>query len=894
MSKKKVYEKITKKHIEVTLGIIIILICMYGVINYTIVSNLMTYGLLFLFGNLYIFVYLFIMYLGISLILKGKIKKIKFNFIFTGLIFLIISIIMMLTLLNPSFKEMKFTNFDISSFVSFENMSKKGITFSSTYGSGFIGIFIVTLLNSIFQTYYVTWVFCGLFFVLSFIFIFYYPIKKLILYIKNNDRDSKFKKAKNIEEDTSNNVNQQTTTNTLQIENKQAETIEVKEEPKPIYNDEVNIKKPTANYNSYFEDENYGIRRPKFNMDFVSQENIATPKQNVVQEEPKPIVFQNDLNKVEPKEDILEQAMDEETSKIEDEIDPMFSVDYDENEVIEDTLDDEENAQEEYLEDDINVDDNISSNEEFIYGESIEDKKDENVQETSPQLETKIVEEKPVEEVAKKEPIKYFVPTDEFLEDHQDSEETILKNKEINDLRVEIINKTFDDFKVGAKAISYTIGPSVTRFDIAPNADVSITVVEKYLADIARNLGGLGIRFERIVPGKTTSAIEVPNEKASIVGYKSFLSKMKEPKPEIDLNIPFGIDINGNPVYANLANFPHMLISGASGSGKSVYIHSIIMTLILRNSFENLKLLLVDPKDVEFSKYNGIPHLLSPNISDANKAKMALDKLCDEMDYRYAQLKETGASKLEEYNEDAPLYNLPKLPYIVCVLDEYADLMSLNKDITMPVCRLAQKARAAGIHIIICTQRPSAEIVSGVLKSNITVRAALMASAAVDSRIMFDQNGAEELIGYGDMLVSCSLISKNSLVRVQSPLLNRVEIRGVVNYLKDTYGTFYDDNYTNLTILDEVNNEFIDSANNDPLYPQVKEVAYENDYLSISQLCNRFKVGYNRAKRLYSQLQKDGIIDSSKELDSNNKGKKVLAHSDEELKDLQDEKEGLV
>lgn len=879
MAKTKLYEKINKKHIDIALGIIVILICIYGVINYTVVSNLMTYALVFLFGNLYIFTYLFFMFLGVCLILKGKLKKFKFNFISCGIIFLIIAVIMMLTLLNDNFKEMKFSNFDISSFISYDAFSKNGITFNINYGSGFIGIFIVTIFNSIFQTHYVTWIFCGLIFLASFGFLFYYPIKRLILFFKNIDKDSKFKAAKNI--DLEETYIEENNSNINKIEQQKQNYINQKEvEPSLESSDieETIVSKPTANYNSYFEEENFGIGRPKFNPNLLNnEEEIHTTSEEIHEEKNEPMYIKESA-----KDEKSDQLLGDEV-QIEEEIDPMFSVDYEEN--ISQTEIVESNFENEYVENDIEVVESLNEDVSLI-------KENQIIEENKPEIMIKPeVKEEPAPKV---KPIKYFVPVDNFLEDHNDTEETILKNKEINDTRLEIINKTFSDFKIGAKAISYTIGPSVTRFDIATNADVSITSVEKYTNDIAINLGGLGIRFERIVPGKTTSAIEVPNEKASIVSYKDFYYKMGEPKQNIDLNVPFGINISGEPVYANLANFPHMLISGSSGSGKSVYVHNIIMTLILRNNFQNLKLLLIDPKDVEFSKYNGIPHLLSPNIAEPQKAKLALDKLCDEMDYRYAQLKETGASKLEEYNEDAENMGLPKLPYIVCILDEFADLVMVNKDIMNPVARLAQKARAAGIHVILCTQRPSADIVSGILKSNITVRAALMASAAIDSRIMFDQNGAEELIGNGDMLVSCSLISKNSLVRVQSPFLSRLEIRGVVNYLKETYGTYYDDNYTNLTILDEATQEFDDEGASDPLYPEVKDLAYGRDFISISHVCNTFKVGYNRAKRLYTQLQKDGIVDSSKEFDSNNKGKKVLVHSDEELEDINNGTEGLI
>ncbi len=450
--------------------------------------------------------------------------------------------------------------------------------------------------------------------------------------------------------------------------------------------------------------------------------------------------------------------------------------------------------------------------------------------------------------------------------------------------RMNVINEFCERFKIRAKAIDFTIGPSVTQYDLQPEGDYSIGGFGKYLEDLSRELGGIKVRFSPIVPGKRTSGIEIQNVKSSIVYFKDVFSHLPtlDSKKYNGMFVPFGKDISGNYVNLNFQKLPHLLVCGTTGSGKSVFMHSVLMSMIMRSSPEYFKLLIVDPKQVEFPKYREIPHLLCPVITEANEAYNALTKVVKMMEERYKILSECDLSDLKEYNEEyAPKNDKPKIPFVLVVIDEYADLVGENKNISAPVQRLAQKARAAGIHILLTTQAPRSDVINGIIKSNFSARVALLCGNGVDSQNIIDTYGAEKLLGNGDMLVkSPLLIEHNGMARVQSSLIEKDEIKEVLDFIRSRYPADYDPRF--MHIEDECKDEIVEmdqderrSAYNDELYDKVKEFVCSLEYASASKIQRTFGTGFNRAGKLFKRLVDEGIVEDNHG-ENNSKGSKVL------------------
>ena len=343
----------------------------------------------------------------------------------------------------------------------------------------------------------------------------------------------------------------------------------------------------------------------------------------------------------------------------------------------------------------------------------------------------------------------------------------------------------------------------------------------------------------------------------------------------------FGKNIKGETIFADFDEFPHILIAGTTGSGKSIFVNSIIVTLIMRNSPDDLKLVLVDPKKVEMSRYKDMPHLLCPIITDPNDAKTLIDRLCKEMEERYMLFSDNGSTNIKEFNEDAPGLGLEKLPYIVVVLDEYADIVDQCKEISMPVVSLAQKARACGIHLLISTQRPSTNVVTGVIKANLPTHVALMTASSVDSITIIGEGGAEKLIGKGDMLVQSPLVSRVGVVRLQGCFIHRTEISRVVGYLKEHYETHYDEKFLNLEEeATQAANEYMQTPEfkehgntEEERYQSIKEWVMSQEFMSISRIQRECGVGFNRAGRFFLRLQSEGVVGNETE---GNKGCRVL------------------
>lgn len=449
-----------------------------------------------------------------------------------------------------------------------------------------------------------------------------------------------------------------------------------------------------------------------------------------------------------------------------------------------------------------------------------------------------------------------------------------------------IINQTFANFKVGARVVSYTIGPSVTRYDIQCDPDVQVSSLDHYMPDISVHLGGVAVRFEAIVRGKITSGLEIVNKTSQTVPLKDVVAALPSDSKK-NLYIPFGESISGDFISADLSDFPHMLVAGATGSGKSVFMHGMIMSLIMRNRPEDLKIVMVDPKHVEMACYKEIPHLLCPIIKEPTEAKVCFEKLISEMERRYRVFEDAGVRNIREFNEYAEPKGLEKLPFIVVVVDEFADLVDNCKDIGGYVVRLAQKARAAGMHLIISTQRPSVDVITGVIKANLQTRVALSVASPTDSVTILNQGGAEELAGRGDMLVDCPLVSKTGLTRVQGCYVETSEIAAVTTYIKNQVKTEYDPRFLDLVdheaqaqeqqAIAEANapsKAELKAAEGDQFYEYVKGMIETQEYTSISRIQREFGVGFPRAGKLFARLQNEGIVSQTAE--SSSKGCKVL------------------
>ena len=496
---------------------------------------------------------------------------------------------------------------------------------------------------------------------------------------------------------------------------------------------------------------------------------------------------------------------------------------------------------------------------------------------TQPQIQPQpLVEEKP----KPRERVKWIQPSTEVLNVYETSEQQEI-NRRVADERKELINATFQDFGVGAHVEDYTIGPSITRFNVKYDHNVSVRAVSNMVQDIQIRLSGVSARFENIVEGQSTSGLEIPYANVTTVSFKDVYEALPDVKKH-PLAVAFGKNIKGDVIWADYDDFPHALVAGTTGSGKSIFVNSVIVSLIMRNSPDDLKLVLVDPKKVEMARYKDMPHLLCPIITEAQEAKALMDKLCVEMEDRYRLFAENGCSNIKEYNEDAPGLGLEKLPYIFIFFDEYADMVDQCKEISMPVVSIAQKARACGIHLCIATQRPSTNVVTGVIKANLPTHVALMMASSVDSITIIGEGGAEKLIGKGDMLVQSPLVSRVGVVRLQGCFIHRQEINRVVGYLKEHYETHYDEKYLNLAQEAEIaaseyanTPEFKEAAGNseEERYQAIKEWVMTQEYMSISRIQRECSVGFNRAGRFFLRLQKEGVVSE----ETTNKGCPVLA-----------------
>ena len=418
-----------------------------------------------------------------------------------------------------------------------------------------------------------------------------------------------------------------------------------------------------------------------------------------------------------------------------------------------------------------------------------------------------------------------------------------------------ILQSTFNNFGIEVKIVKAIVGPSITQFQILPTPGTKVSKIVNLSNDIALNLAAKDVRIEAPIPGKSLIGIEIPNTVNELVTMKEVFINDEDNSP---LSVALGKDVSGESIFTRIDKTPHLLIAGSTGSGKSVCVNTIITSILLKNKPDKVKLIMIDPKMVELSIYDGIPHLLTSVVTDPIKAADVLHKVVLEMENRYREFARARVRNMEGFNKIAakdPDYK--ELPYIVVIIDELADLMMVSsKEVEESIARIAQKARAAGIHMIIATQRPSVDVITGVIKTNIPSRIAFAVSSSIDSRTILDKSGAETLLGKGDMLYLSADSSKP--VRIQGAFLSDEEVEKVVDYVKSQSEAQYDPNMTPSEVSSQ--NGGPSGEDVDPLYKEVLLFITKTQKASASLLQRRFKIGYNRAARIIDTLEEDGYI----------------------------------
>ncbi|MED2437939.1 DNA translocase FtsK, partial [Bacillus thuringiensis] len=466
-------------------------------------------------------------------------------------------------------------------------------------------------------------------------------------------------------------------------------------------------------------------------------------------------------------------------------------------------------------------------------------------------------------------PPTYTVPPLALLSIPQQS---ALDNTEWLDEQKELLDTTFNNFHVGAHVINVSQGPAVTRFEVQPDPGVKVNKITNLSDDIKLSLAAKDIRIEAPIPGKSAIGIEVPNKESKPVFLREILRSPVFTKSESPLTVALGLDISGDPIVTDIRKMPHGLIAGATGSGKSVCINAILTSILYKAKPHEVKLMLIDPKMVELAPYNSVPHLVAPVITDVKAATAALKWAVEEMERRYELFAHAGARDLTRYNTIVSEREIPgeTLPYIVIVIDELADLMMVAPgDVEEAICRIAQKARACGIHLLVATQRPSVDVITGLIKSNIPTRIAFTVSSQVDSRTIIDIGGAEKLLGRGDMLFLGNGTSKP--VRVQGVYVSDDEIEKTVDHVRKQMKPNYLFKQEDLLAKTE------QAESEDELFFEACQFVVEQGGASTSSVQRKFRIGYNRAARLIEEMQSQGIISEAR----GTKPRDVLISEDE-------------
>lgn len=442
---------------------------------------------------------------------------------------------------------------------------------------------------------------------------------------------------------------------------------------------------------------------------------------------------------------------------------------------------------------------------------------------------------------------KYRLPGLKFLKDTK-------KDREKPGNKSSLLEETLQSFGVNAKVIKVNHGPTITRYELQPASGVKVSRIVSLADDIALALAAPGVRIEAPIPGKAAVGVEVPHMKNITVGLKDIIASREFTRSRAGIPLALGMGIDGKPVVADLTDMPHLLVAGATGSGKSVCINTIITSILYKVTPDEVKLILIDPKKVELSLYQGLPHLFAPVVTDPKKAAAVLKLVVKEMEERYDLFSETGTRGIESYNNKVP--ENERLPYIVVIVDELSDLMMVSaNEVEESICRLAQMARAAGIHLILATQRPSVDVITGLIKANIPSRISFAVSSQTDSRTILDMGGAEKLLGKGDMLFYPTGSPKPQ--RVQGAFIDNDEISAIVDFVKNQANPDY------IFDIEDINDPKLDldsDEERDELYYEAVKLVVVNHRASISMLQRKLRIGHSRAARMIDMMEEDGIV----------------------------------
>jgi len=453
-------------------------------------------------------------------------------------------------------------------------------------------------------------------------------------------------------------------------------------------------------------------------------------------------------------------------------------------------------------------------------------------------------------------PKNFKLPSVEFLQKPNNKAHSVDESE--LDGKIKFLIEKLAHFKIDGDVVRTYAGPVVSTFEFKPAANVKVSRILNLQDDLAMALSAETIRIQAPIPGKDVVGIEIPNEKIDTIFLRELIDSKLFQESSSPLTIVLGKDIVGKPFITDLKKLPHLLIAGTTGSGKSVGINAMILSLLYKNSPDQLRLLMIDPKMLEFSVYNDIPHLLTPVITKAKQAIVALNNMVHEMERRYSLMSENRTKNIESYNDKVKKEGGEYLPYIVVIIDELADLMMTSgKDVEISIARLAQMARASGIHLVVATQRPSVDVVTGLIKANLPSRISYRVGQKVDSKIILDQQGAESLLGKGDMLFTPP--GSTGLVRLHAPWSTEDEIEKIVDFIKSQRAPNYDKSF----LVEENENGY--SSNDsyeelDPMFEEARNVVLSDRKTSISYLQRKLQIGYNKSARLIEQLENEGIL----------------------------------
>ena len=482
----------------------------------------------------------------------------------------------------------------------------------------------------------------------------------------------------------------------------------------------------------------------------------------------------------------------------------------------------------------------------------------------------------------------YVLPSINLLDAPKKKKNSV--NQSLIEKNIEILEKVLKDFNIIGKVVEVHIGPTVTQYELELHSGTKVSKLLSIHREIALAIATKDVRIQAPIPGKNTVGIEIANKETAAVSFREVLEKVPKSLDSSKLLCPLGKNIMGNVIWCEINKTPHLLVAGSTGSGKSVCINGIICSILMRAKPDEVKLVMVDPKKVELSGYNVVPHLMRPVVTDPKEASVALSKIVAEMERRYDTFSETKTKNIATYNDYVEKKNktlppdeqIKKMPFIVVIIDELADLMLVaSKDVEASIMRITQMARAAGIHLIIATQRPSTDVITGVVKANIPSRISFAVSSSIDSRTILDMTGAEKLLGKGDMLFLP--MGEADPERIQGAFISDDEIKRIIDYTIEQQKAEYDQNFMNLSGDNEKSaSQKEDMAQveeyDDPLYNEIVEFVIETQKASASLLQRRFKLGYNRAARIIDLLEERGIIGPP----NGSKPREVLVKLDEQ------------